>query len=689
MDPDSVRITIEDNEIWEQRKTRLKALEPGNEPHTQVEFSYLTKKKRVELNCRVYPLLQAATKKGDVDEFIEALEKYSAEERVSLSDIIGIQGPSGNSLLHVAAGIENTDILRALLEVIHDKQLATVCNYQKDTPLHVAARAGRIHTAKLLHGCGMIVAMVNDAGNTALHEAVKNGHYDLTSMLLSERPSLVYKKNKESKSPLYLAVEMGDLMILRLLMAAMQEHELLPSLMEGMSPVHGAVIYRRIVLLKEMLRRQKELAYLRDAGDRTPLHFAAYANYVSGVKFLVKEFSWSAFEGDDQGYLPIHVACKMGHLETIKELLQHWPNPEELVNFEGQNILHVAAKYGMASVVKYILGDPELEKLVNAKDWEGNTPLHVATLHWQPEVLFSLTHNNKVNLELKNNSNLTALDIVDEQLKTVDAPLRKSLTRIILVSAGAPISKDKAICQPEGLVRGEDPEPPRLDRLEKASDARMLAATLIAAMTFAAGLSVPGGYNGSEPDARIATLLNKPMYDVFVICNTVAMYSSIIAVVILLWSQINDWHAMHRALGMAELLLLIALATMSVAFMTGVYVTISKRTCIAVVAMIVGMTALFIISSLYIAMFFPLGYSSPLIRPFTNCIIRAGVLISRSGTKGRADNKPGLPEDALRSSGLVFTEKAEETTMMKSRDPEQDFESRTRWRKRRKRGLKN
>ncbi|XP_010024297.2 protein ACCELERATED CELL DEATH 6 isoform X3 [Eucalyptus grandis] len=557
MDRHRVSITMEDNEMWEQRMARLKALEGLNRPHSPAEVKW-----------RVSPRLQAAAKEGDVDNFIEALEKYSAEEGVPLSEIIDIQGPSGNSLLHVAAGIENCDILRALLEVIRDKGRATEANFRGDTALHVAARAGRIHTARLLLDCDGIVDMANDAGNTALHEAVRNGHYELTRMLLNRGSNLVYKENRERKCPLYLAVETGDLRSLVLLMEAVDGEKV--SSLEGMSPVHGAVMHQTI-------------------------------------------------------------------------------DPEELLNFkEGQNILHVAAKYGRASVVKYILSNPELEKLINVKDKLGNTPLHLATLQWQPEVLLSLTRDNRVNLKLVNNSNLTALDIVDEQLKKIDAPLHQSLTRTILLSAGAPRSKDKAICQPKGLGPGSDLEPPDLDRLKDEANSRMVVATLIATMTFAAGFSIPGGYNNSEPDAGIATLLNKPMYDVFVICNTVAMFSSIISVVILLWRQINDSHAVLHALGKARQPLLIALATMSVAFMAGVYVTVSKRTWIAVVTLIIGIIALFVILSLYMALFVPLGYKCRLVQLLADYILRAGISISRSVTVERAAWQPEYPLGSLK-----------------------------------------
>ncbi|KAL3727256.1 hypothetical protein ACJRO7_032054 [Eucalyptus globulus] len=466
---------------------------------------------------------------GDVDNFIEAPGKYSAEERGPLVRDYKRTGPFWE--------IVPPHRSRHQEWLIRDMRRTTKANFQGDTALHVAARAGKIHTAKLLLDSDGIVGMANNAGNTALHEAVKNSHYELTRMLLNRGSNLVYEENRERKCPLYLAVEMGDLRSLVLLMEAVDGEKV--SLLEGMSPVHGAVMHERIEMLKEMSKQKKELFYLIDVGGGTPLHLAAYANYIDGVKFLVNEFTSSAVEYDKEGYLPIHIACKMGHLETIKELIQHWPFPEELLNFkEGQNILHVAAKYGRASIVKYILGNLELEKLINVKDKEGNTPLHLATLQWQPEVLLSLTRDNRVDLKLVNNGNLTALDIVDEQLKKVDAPLQ----------------------------------------------------------------------------------------------------------------QINDSHAVLHALEKARQPLLTALATMSMAFMAGVYVTVSKCTWIAILALIIGSTALFVILSLYVALFVPLGYNCRLVQFFADYIIRAGISISRSVTVERATWQPHYPLGILNPS---------------------------------------
>jgi len=100
--------------------------------------------------------------------------------------------------------------------------------------------------AKRLLKFDRIVDQWNNAGNRPLHEAVKNGDYELTNRLLHQGSESVNKKNNEGKCPLYLAIETHNLEILSLLLQAVDGNEVLSSWIEGMSPVHGAVVHRRI-----------------------------------------------------------------------------------------------------------------------------------------------------------------------------------------------------------------------------------------------------------------------------------------------------------------------------------------------------------------------------------------------------------------------------------------------------------
>lgn len=68
----------------------------------------------------------------------------------------------------------------------------------------------------------------------------------------------------------------------------------------------------------------------------------------------------------------------------------------------------------------------------------------------------------------------------------------------------------------------------------------LVVTTLVATVTFAAGFTMPGGYNNSGPRDGKAILLTQLMFQVFVICNTMAMYSSVLVAVTLIWAQLGD-----------------------------------------------------------------------------------------------------------------------------------------------------
>uniref|UniRef100_A0A0D3DT43 PGG domain-containing protein n=1 Tax=Brassica oleracea var. oleracea TaxID=109376 RepID=A0A0D3DT43_BRAOL len=101
-------------------------------------------------------------------------------------------------------------------------------------------------------------------------------------------------------------------------------------------------------------------------------------------------------------------------------------------------------------------------------------------------------------------------------------------------------------------------------------------------MTFTAGLTLPGGYNGSAPNLGMAVLTKKTAFQVFLVCDTLAMYCSIIIIVALLWAQLGDISIILKAFYMALPFLGLALTSMSIAFMAGTYAAVSHGTYAAV-----------------------------------------------------------------------------------------------------------
>ena len=149
----------------------------------------------------------------------------------------------------------------------------------------------------------------------------------------------------------------------------------------------------------------------RDSKGMTPLSYAASIGYLEGVRYLLVKCADYTYESDRNGFFPIHTASGTGHIEIVQEFIQRCPDSVELLNHQDQNILQVAAMSGKAKVVNYMLKMPELEMLINEKDVDGNTSLHLASKGRHPKAVSVLTLDKRVDLRLLNKEGKTALGI--------------------------------------------------------------------------------------------------------------------------------------------------------------------------------------------------------------------------------------------------------------------------------------
>ena len=106
----------------------------------------------------------------------------------------------------------------------------------------------------------------------------------------------------------------------------------------------------------------------------------------------------------------------------------------------------------------------------------------------------------------------------------------------------------------------------------------LVVATLVATVTFAAGFTMPGGYISSDTgtDLGMASMWRDTVFHVFVLCDTIAMYTSILVVTALIWAQLGDSVLVMNALELTAPLLGVALVMMSVAFTAGVTIVLTK-----------------------------------------------------------------------------------------------------------------
>ncbi|GMG98586.1 hypothetical protein Nepgr_000426 [Nepenthes gracilis] len=170
--------------------------------------------------------------------------------------------------------------------------------------------------------------------------------------------------------------------------------------------------YKIIVLIDIILRDEPRFINLRDKKGRTALHYATFKSYDEEVQCLLKKFSASPIEWDKDGLFPIHLAAIEGHTQAVQVLLQHCPDPRKMLNRNGQSILHVATIAEKYDIVSYILKNDALGLLINHRDLDENTRLHLAAIKKDAMIICTMAQDMRVNFKIVNNEGLTVLNVI-------------------------------------------------------------------------------------------------------------------------------------------------------------------------------------------------------------------------------------------------------------------------------------
>ncbi len=326
-----------------------------------------------------------AVEKGDVEAVRALLEKDPEAVRVYDDD--------GFTLLHLAAREGREEILGFLLE-----KGAPVSARSRDgegaMPLHQAAARGYRGCVELLLANGAdINAMdrhISDGHRfrrfTALCFAVHNGHYELVELLIN-RGAEVNPTVKVTHTPLYIAVRKENLKMARLLIEKGADVNCKVS--ASLTPLFTAVHLGNLEMAKLLVENGANVnhkAYRR----LTPLHWTTYWNESQPeiARLLLENGAETDPRTEDKN-TPLHYAASHGYAGCASLLLEKGASVGAR-NFWGSTPMAIARK-GAAKVLYSLhlaaaAEEPDrvesiLEKypqLLEARDWEGKTPLHHA-----------------------------------------------------------------------------------------------------------------------------------------------------------------------------------------------------------------------------------------------------------------------------------------------------------------------
>ncbi|PIN09101.1 26S proteasome regulatory complex, subunit PSMD10 [Handroanthus impetiginosus] len=216
--------------------------------------------------------------------------------------------------------------------------------------------------------------------------------------------------------------------------------------------LHAAARGGNLKLLKELLGDCSDdaMAY-RDIQGATVLHAAAARGQVELVKDLASS-SDIINSTDNQGNTALHVAAHRGHLPAVEALILASPSLITATNNAGETFLHSVVTGFQTpgfrrldrqiDLMKHLLSGKlfNVEEIINAKNNDGRTPLHLAIMgNIHSDLVELLMTVRCIDVNIRDIDGMTPLDILRQRPHSASSEL---LTRQLISAGGMFSSQD-------------------------------------------------------------------------------------------------------------------------------------------------------------------------------------------------------------------------------------------------------
>ncbi|KAL6187534.1 hypothetical protein ACLB2K_038932 [Fragaria x ananassa] len=410
-----------------------------------------------------------------------------------------------------------------------------------------------------------LMAMKNDAGETALYVAAENNLEEVFAYLLRFCDVEVAKiRSKVDMNAFHVAAKKGHL---------------------------------GIGIVKALVSKWPELCKVCDSSNTSPLYSAAVQEHLDVVNTILDVDISSMWIVRKNGKTALHTAARYGYLKIGLALIGRDPGIVCVKDKKGQTALHMAVKGQCASIVEeIILAD---HPILNERDKKGNTALHMATRKCRPEIVCLLLSFKDVDVNAINNHHETAMDLADklqyggarseiiEALSEVGGKYARHVGQVdeaMLLKRTVSDIKHEVHSQliqnqtTQRRVSGIAKELKKLHReaVQNTNNSITVVAVLFASIAFLAIFNLPGQYIIDGPEAGKAKIADEVGFQVFYLLNATALFISLAVVVVQITLVAWDTRAQQQVVSVVNKLMWAACACTCGAFLGIAFVVVGK-----------------------------------------------------------------------------------------------------------------
>jgi ankyrin repeat protein len=234
---------------------------------------------------------------------------------------------------------------------------------------------------------------VTHYGDTVLHLLLVKSHNHLALKVFESNKSLMKARNRNLESPLHYAAKVGNEEAVHKLIqldSAVIKDALRQANCKGDTALHEAAIHNHGGICCELMKLDRHMACQANKQGLSALYIAIIEGHNSVVESMLQVDTTLVYTQFSDGMYPVLVAAKMGNKKLVFQFLEKHPRCVEFVDPRGRNIYHMAAEQEDEKLITELSYSDEHKGLLDATDYGGNTPLHIAAMEGHKWVMFAL-----------------------------------------------------------------------------------------------------------------------------------------------------------------------------------------------------------------------------------------------------------------------------------------------------------